>query len=991
MSSLVPQEEPILNDPVALPSNANALPTAISPVNAPYGHAHGATLFYHATPQQRMQWKTSLAQGGLFAEPSERNNDFPAAFLHVPHQLLEVIDEQRNRFPLALHRPSHSDSLNDATDSKTDASREQQLVVQNALSNQDVYLIQGMPAAGKRKVLVQLAVLAVQRRERVLCMGWSPDRLAQLMPQIEAATDCSCVIIQADGSVTTGQGLPFDVVVQEQLTCLQAAQPEFKAINEQIHLYQHLLQEIPRWHDQRIVVAQIQSDIEQCQAEKQSIMAAARELSIEKNLDYLQPDSAKQMTAEMQRHQKTLAEMRHAEEQARKAMLDQEEACKRWRDQVIQQEEVVALRNQPNWLSWRWWRVAFQGRALERLSEFRTRSEEANQELLRKQAAIEEAIQQSDIEIHRHQSAREQIIQQDLNLKLESIDQHIASLRTQQENILRLWSQHLQSINHESNLLPLSETSILQVQETIQSRMQQLLSDRVRREQEWQASHLTNLRDELLGMAQVIGVAGMEASAIPKDVWNSVIGSGVDRLLLFDAECWPQGELLCACSWAKQKTLMGTPLCWPIKPTSAFHRLLTAWQTPPRTPSSRWYENQTQFICQLIDPSSCLDQPVHWETLSDHPTVELGIVQPEGEVPHLASVVFPKDEFQLESAKKLLAEHLEESTLDQQARSMNWHIQPDRISIEFHLPLTEKESQSILIQPGIVEELAAFAVPDQQDLVEWRTRRMVFTDLSYWTVDKIQDWLATRLHWFDCGRVGTLTRRWQIHEHFDRLIEVINEQTYGLQGTHANSVHEWLRISPSRLKNAGSTIKSTIKNVKSTKDVVQDRFEHQKEEAQALLNALEQWLFNENRQTVNSSSILVLANEREQLQLLESGWRERESAHSLSEAVQFMMATEAMGRHADAVFISLWPYTHQDGMYDEVRFCTCMTALMAARRYLLWVGDLAAAQACASGRGLVDNSPAAQNLSHATTQLLKLIQSNVCEPKWMVAPVDALA
>lgn len=988
MLALVPQEEPILSDFLTQPSTGQATSTDLPSSMMSLGHALGASLFYAASKTERAQWLQCLERGEWVSTCQLKATSFPASYLHFPKHLLSVFDDAWNPSSMP-HGINQKKSTTTLTFHDADLSEVQRCMVQNAVDNQDVFLIQGLPATGKRRIALEIIAQCLRRGERVLLLTWHQDILESLVQRIRGAMEVACIVMGPNPS--NPEAMPYSLasMADALLDTSLKSHPRLTALYERLDHCQHCLHEWPRWQDRLRRNEQMQMELESLQKEKQELSGVHRHEWQIDSIQHLLPESTKQVEAETSRHEAILAELQQAVNTAKMNFLDQEAACGRWRQQVSQQENVVDLRKQPHWLSWRWWRVAWQGRAEERLAEFRTRCEEAAQELIKKQQAIDEAEQQIAIEHHRHQAAKVQILQMDLSLRIEALETKISALREAREEDLRQWSELCASLSTEWPLLPFSELGLHQLRDWLYRALEAIQIEIKQVKQDVLPTQQFALQAELLSAAQLIGAAGSAANQLNRDEWTTAMPQGVDRLILLEAEQWPRQELLAACSWANQCVLIGQASWWPGHTVSAFHGLINAWYQPPAAGSARWYETSTQLICQLIDPASCIDQPVHWETLADQPAVELGIIHADGDVPHLASVVFPKADFALATAKKLLTEHLEESTLDCQSRSLNWQFHSDGVALTFPEMVELSPAIDVELEPGLVENLVAVPVPDQPDIVEWRTRKIVFNDP--WNRERILDWVQHKLSWTEVGRVGTLDQRWGIKSELNHLVQSAILHKPLIRDLKERGVHEWLRISPTRLKASRQENPSRPHQMLIKDAPVQSRFDHQKEEAQSLVAALEQWLQKADKPCDPPLSVLVITSESTQQRLLQELWHQQTYQAEESFSIEFLSAQQAQGRHADAVFVSLWPYTHQDGMNDEVRYRTCVTALLAARNYLLWVGDLAAALACASGRGLANDTQPGHAISEATTHLLKLIQSQVGEPHWIVMPEGALA
>src|SRR5262249_46838959 len=121
--------------------------------------------------------------------------------------------------------------------------------------------------------------------------------------------------------------------------------------------------------------------------------------------------------------------------QAKRQELD------KWLAHTHGQQQVLELRQQHRWLSFKWWRALFQGRVEERLKEFQCRSSEAGRAVTLAEEQITELNQNRESESQRHGAALAQIVASETANRVEVLNRRLGEAIGELDKCRERWLQ----------------------------------------------------------------------------------------------------------------------------------------------------------------------------------------------------------------------------------------------------------------------------------------------------------------------------------------------------------------------------------------------------------------------------------------------------------------------------------------------------------------------------------------------------------------------
>lgn len=466
-------------------------------------------------------------------------------------------------------------------------------------------------------------------------------------------------------------------------------------------------------------------------AVRRSLLSDVREPFLEKPRRHL--------LAERDRHESAYVELQtklnKAEEHRHLCWLDAE----KWRQQVEQQERLLAQRQALRPWHPRWWSTLFQGRARQRLEEFRTRWAEARATLEEAAQAVSLAQQNLEIETQRHAAACEQIMADAVRQRQRELEAAMAEVRQRIYDEERSWSDLVAAL--EGGTLVAAAPGLEQIgplTDLARRRWYELRELLARQEAE-EAATADWQRWLIVHGASVVIILGT-LTEMPLVIRES---PPFDLAVVVAAHHFTDQSLRCWLGMARKAVLVGE--AEQSSPFSSAWSLLHAGQIQSHL---RWLATGQEWRCVWGEPAD--HKQVHVEYLMTYPDVALHIVEGDAaaETPRLSAVVFPAEQFSLAQAKSILYEELGELTLAPGHAQPYWR----KVGDDWHWQFSASGGPEVYaeLEPGLCEVLAAVGER------EWRTIRLEFRLAHGWTWGKIWQWLTSHLPGTALGRTGSL-------------------------------------------------------------------------------------------------------------------------------------------------------------------------------------------------------------------------------------------
>lgn len=462
---------------------------------------------------------------------------------------------------------------------------------------------------------------------------------------------------------------------------------------------------------------------------RRSLLNEAREPFLERPRRHL--------LAERDRHEAAYVELQtklnEAEARRHERWLDVE----KWRQQVEQQEQVVSQRMALRPWHPQWWLTLFQGRARQRLDEFRTRHEEAKQALQQAAEAVSAAVQLIEIETQRHAAACDQIMAEAIRARQQELDAEMADLRERIERDERAWTELVANLEGGSQLAPAPG---MEQFGPLAELARQRLDERRAADalQEAADAGAGDWERWLLQQAAQIVVAIANDKSLPATLPPH---RSFDRIVMLEAEGHTVESLRAWLRLARWAVLVGDAGI-----PSPFATVYALLQTGQINPELCWLTANEELRCHWR-PAMRPDE-VHVEYLVTHPDVALHIIDSDAETPTLAAVVFPAARYAIAAAKPLLYEELGEVTLAPGQARPQWQ----RVGEDWHWHFAPATADEVVaeLEPGLREVLTVGAAGD------WRTLRLEFCLAQGWTWAKIWSWLMRHLPGAALARTANL-------------------------------------------------------------------------------------------------------------------------------------------------------------------------------------------------------------------------------------------
>jgi len=693
-----------------------------------------ATLLHASPPPERQRLVERAAAGYVVTHPwpeTAARIEFTPCLWRLDELLAGSLDGLR-----AAALPEPADPLEKgASRLARDLHQCPDLFLVNAAAPTDA------PAPDPYAALLDWLQESLRREERVLLLTSST---VLTHPQWTAwlESEATLVVLLVDPSAPVPEGpwarctLPRRVAQFEEH--LQAERERQRAERRAaLAVAAERLQAATAWPQRFVQLVAWRQQLEALQQARHGVASVVRSSLLNEAREPFLERPRRHLLAERDRHEAAYVELQTklnaAEDHRHLRWLDVE----KWRQQVEQQEQVVAQRQALRPWHPQWWLTLFQGRARQRLDEFRTRHEEAKQALQQAAEAVSAAVQLLEIETQRHAAACDQIMAEAVRARQQELDAEIAELRERIEQEERAWTDLVAGLQGADQLAPApSVEQFGQIAELARQRLEE--QQAVAAQEEAAEARAADWECWLLQQAAQVVVVVAQGSALSPPL---PAAPAFDRLFILEAERRGAESLRSWLTLAPRAVLVGdaaTP--------SPFASIYTLLQGGQINPELSWLSDTHELRCRWR--SALRPDQMHVEYLVTHPDVALHIMDSDAESPTLAAVVFPAARYPITLAKSLLYEELGEVTLAPGNARPQWQ----RVGSDWHWHFAPAEANEVVVElePGLREVLAV------SEAGAWRTLRLEFCLAQGWTWAKIWSWLMRYLPGAALARTATL-------------------------------------------------------------------------------------------------------------------------------------------------------------------------------------------------------------------------------------------
>lgn len=650
----------------------------------------------------------------------------------------------------------------------------QQEAVRRALECKGVFLLQGPPASGKLRVVLELIRQWLRCGQRLVITSPRTATLHSLLKRLEdvetpvKGQSCTIPFLAVycparDESSSAWEhwlpevrGLAWAKAWQQRCrAALAVCQAQCDRLASAIRLLEEAEQLALVYDRLRLNQQMQQRDLQRLGERFRRFLESSAE-----TMPVLAEDSsdAKLLEAllqEKRKHENCLADLHQRLEQVRRQTQEHEQQVAHWQERVAWQEQIVAVKQARAFWRWLWWQTLWQGRSSERLAEFRARLAEADQALQASRQQAQELEQAIVRELQRHAAAREQIVQAAMEHQRGQIEKRLQESESQLAELLCQWQKKREQLRQ---LVPDWDSS-----ETVPALVEALRQERG----QWRsnlnrwANNSACLRKALESLSQCCARPSLLAEwahlrVAPLEVLlrQEALRRG-DRMIVLDAheipaEVWEplrhSATALLVCGEPDWSVSEPGRLAEVSKaPDLRTNLLQQQWQelgAGTVLPSCRWLQSAAGITCQLNPMLSFRQEQLHVEPLADRPEVILRFVESPTHGRFLAEVFLPSPRFDIRQAKLFLREQLDQVHLWPVGPVADWREEDSRWCCEWRLPGHEPpHTGRVLLDygQGVSEEL--LAVPGKDGRTAWRTYRLCFDKSFGWTAEQAQQWL----------------------------------------------------------------------------------------------------------------------------------------------------------------------------------------------------------------------------------------------------------
>ena len=258
-----------------------------------------------------------------------------------------------------------------------------------------------------------------------------------------------------------------------------------------------------------------------------------------------------------------------------------------------------------------------------------------------------------------------------------------------------------------------------------------------------------------------------------------------DLLILEDADHVTESEFVHVARRARRWVLVGEPMAdaeasdalprrragRPLRPAALrpgfFQRLWQHLHADPRRLPYQWFQRDGRLVCRLRPVPSDQQTTIESECVADRPEIELRIVSPPRQLPHLVEVIFP-GQTSIHEAKQYIFRELGEAALQAYGAVARWNEEVNRLVL--HLG-TDRDADAVPVDLGEgVHELVGVgrisnpsygvgclpaSVGDEQRL-PWHTCGLSFECAAGWTLDRAEQWVQEQIKLRNLGRTAFL-------------------------------------------------------------------------------------------------------------------------------------------------------------------------------------------------------------------------------------------
>ncbi len=632
----------------------------------------------------------------------------------------------------------------------------QQQAVRQAVAVEDLFLLVGAPGTGKSRVVAEIAAQAASQGQRVLVTAPKAAPLDACLERLQNYPAISAVRLLAPHEETNPSAGPArNWCLERQTACLrqrcreQAAQQlaawqqRGQTLQEEARLVLELRQLAIRRHE-------LDEQRERLRNGADNNPPAQTENPLRADPRSLAAECERLLAEEEKRHLATLNDLDQRIQQALEACRQKEQEHVAWLARVREQELVVQTRKVWKPFSLRFWACWLQGRAPQRLEEFRQRAEEAEAAVREACGELDALRQQRLAAEQRHQVACQQILADEAARRQAELDAQLARLDEVAEQVNRLWNECRGRFCQPQRVPPFPSREAVEAVETARQKALEEQAAFQRFWSGWQSELARDASDWLACFAVVAAPAEV--------VLNSerlLPGEGdYDLVVIEQADRLSDGELLALARRGRRCVLVGLPP-WPTDPdpaqsASAFHRAWHRLHPMLKHRDCHWLETDSEIVCQLAALTELDRRRLEAEPLADHPEVELRILPGPTGRPILAEVAFPHASFSIAQSKGFLYRQLGELPLRPESEAWSWSQSDSLVVLELSEDLEDSRSHvdsvRLELEPGIVEVVVRCPVENEPvPAAQWRTQRLEFSRLAGWDVSSVQRWLSERL------------------------------------------------------------------------------------------------------------------------------------------------------------------------------------------------------------------------------------------------------
>ncbi|MCS7166266.1 MAG: AAA domain-containing protein [Gemmatales bacterium] len=622
--------------------------------------------------------------------------------------------------------------------------KQQRDLVERALQSSQGFVIQGPPASGKTRVVVEIIRQCLKRSWRVVVSAPNDTALRYLARKLGKLDEYLAVYVpEPTASVADVPEDWRDWLAATRAKDLaarlerdaEAAQSFWQSRSAQ-------LRQVLDWLDEAehsvTLYAQEDSRLHSLHRAQEQTHAKFRQwLAHPETIDDAELRNA--LETEKRKHESILADLHERYAAAQRLEQQAHQQWDLWQQRCAEQERIVAVKRARAFWTWLWWRHLFQARSEARWAEFQARLREAANELEHRQTErrqIEESLQRERL---RHASTRERIIKAAYEAQCADLEQQIHATQARAAQALDRWHTLRQKLHEAWPALDLPHQPTI---EAVRLRREQARTLMETAKQHLQA--VEHLRQQLNSLVEIWSqrfadwaqLVLVPAPALLRDPSLR----RADWMIVLDAHDLKDSTWEQLCAAAEHWLLCGEPeAVRPGGATSPRAALAAPWEHRDAAPwwmPCRWWQTGAGIACQMT--AALVHQPVRsWtEPLADHPEVLLRFSELAQGSRVLAEVFFPAPQYDIRQAKVFLAQQMEELQLSPASLSARWHEDDVRVSVEWSatagvLPVHYGQ--------GIQEELAACVASDGR--TTWRTLRLHFEKSQGWTLAAAQQWL----------------------------------------------------------------------------------------------------------------------------------------------------------------------------------------------------------------------------------------------------------